>query len=682
MAEVGLRDLGSFVPGGRGLDAAREPTMPRAASYTGAVSDRDVLVTPPPPPAPSLGLFGGQRADGPDALGLDETLRHLAELALHRGTAGPLCIGVLGGPGSGKSFALSRLASRIRDIAGAAATAQGPFLSRVHVQAIDAASLEGQDPALALAARVHAGLRQPYPEVAREIGATARDPHVVLREANEKLDDARRRLDSERRALDDASSRRARLTETVLYEAAGSQVDAYARANRPGIEARLAGFGLGGDPIRTYKDLVRLVAGSGGTFGLALRSVWAFKGQTKLILLATVLVVLGVGLGIAIDDRAIWLGDLRAGPKTGVSVADWLDAHIDLLSTLRTGAFGLAALAVVANLFRAASFLRPVVKGARLLENDLDNRRRDLDGLYAHQTKRVDALEGDVERLTREVTDAERRAAGAGGHASGEPSPFEPAGGAAQAQSVFETLSSMMATPGANVPQRIVLVLDHLDAVAPDRACALFDALHRTAGPGIVTLVGVDPDRLDPDGDGRAALERWIQVPLRLDVALSEESARAVGATLVREALGHGCRGRDLPSSKPDASRSDLDAPVEDEEADLLASLADLAGRSPRAIKRFANLYLLARLGDDRPLGVLAFMLALALGGTDAERGLVADALAAGPINGPFDLPRADGRLREAFASVVEAGGAVNRGDAAEAARRAAMFSMAPPTIV
>ena len=183
-------------------------------------------------------------------------------------------------PAPARASPSRRLAERVRALAATAAgLTERPFLSRVHVQAIDAASLEGE-PALGLAARLHAGLRQPYPDLSRELGHAARDPHLVLREINEKLDDARRRLDSERRALDDAGSRRARLAETVLYEAAGSQVDAFARANRAQIEQRFRSFGIFGDPLRDYKDHVQYVSGA-GKFGLTLRAHLRLQGPAE-----------------------------------------------------------------------------------------------------------------------------------------------------------------------------------------------------------------------------------------------------------------------------------------------------------------------------------------------------------------------------------------------------------------
>ena len=659
MADVGLRDLGSFVPGGRRTEAE-----PVAAAVTPR-ADRapSVLITPPPSAAKPRVVFGGDLPAGADALGVEDTLATIAELAAHRGTATPLCVGLVGGPGTGKSFALGTLTARICDLATAAGAAgQGPFLSRIHVQPIDAASLDG-DPTLGLAARLHAGLRQPYPDLAREIGHTARDPHVVLREVNEKLDDARRRLDSERRALDDAGSRRARLTETVLYEAAGSQVDAYARANRGGIESRLNGFGITGDPIRNYKDLVQVVAGS-GKVGLASRSLWGFKGQTKLIVAAVVLVAIGVGLGAAIDDQTNWLATIRAAGKAGPSIADWSEAHVGLLGSLRGGAFVLAALAILANLWRAFAFLTPIFKGVRLLDGDLDARRRDLDGLYAHQTKRVDTLDADVERLTRESAEAERRVGYTGPATLNEPSPFE-AAGPPQAQSFFAVLARMLAQPRGSAPQRIVLALDHLDAVSPARARAILDALHRAAAGSLVALVAVDPTRLGASGAGD--LERWIQVPVRLD-----DNERDYGA-LVEATLG---QGAPAASAKLDARASRLDSPVDGDETTLLSSLAALAGPSPRAIKRFVNLYTLARLDGDGHRGALMLMLALALGGTGEDRAAVAAAFARGDQAASFDLPTADALLRGALAAVVAVDGPFNLAEARKAARRAARFSL------
>jgi hypothetical protein len=632
-------------------------------------SEPGVIVTPPPASPPIRPVFVGDRRDTPDVLNFAPTLDLIAALAAHRGTQTPVTIALLGPAGSGKSFALRQIGARIAQLASSAAA---PFVSKIHVQSIDAAALDG-DPGLAVAARLYAGLRQTYPEFAGELGTAAQDPHVALREADEKLDEARRRLDSERRALEEAGARRARLTETVLYESAGSQVDSYVRANRPMIESRLRSFGIaGGDAVRSYKDLVQLVARSGGKTSLVLRSFWAFKGQTKLIVTAILLLLAAWGLGLAVDQQDVWLADLRGGPKAGAALADWFATHMSLLSHAQTAAVVLALAALIANGVRAVAFLRPVFRGAQLLDSDLDNRRRDLDGLYAHETKRVDSLERDVERLTRNLAEAERRASESQGSALNVASPFGSDG--PHAPDVFDFLSRRLnaASPstavGTAYPQRILLAIDNLDCIPPERARAVLDALHRLGGPGFVTIAAADLARLDPKALRRNELERWIEVPVRLD-ALGASTDRDA---LVRAALGEAAASAE--GNKSDSPRPDLDAPLDEDEKALLAALTDLAGQTPRAVKRFVNLYRIARLASDRSRAPLAFMLAVQ-GGSEADRKMVAEALVGEP-GAAFDLPRAEPRLRAAYDAMVAAGGRVSLGDAAEAARRAAVFAL------
>ena len=76
-----------------------------------------------------------------------------------------------------------------------------------------------------------------------------------------------------------------------------------------------------------------------------------------------------------------------------------------------------------------------------------------------------------------------------------------------------------------------------------------------------------------------------------------------------------------------DASRSALDLPWRSGEADLIAALAPLAGHSPRSVKRFVNIYRLARARSEN-YAALALLLALDAGGTEAERRAMKAALA------------------------------------------------------
>ncbi|MGC2141522.1 MAG: hypothetical protein WA620_08070, partial [Methylovirgula sp.] len=357
--------------------------------------------------------FAADLPGGADALGLQQALRPLAELAVHRDTEAPLTIALLGPPGSGKSFALVKLLAEIEALSAAAPAARdNSFLSRVAALRIDVAGFDG-DPSVALAGALYEKLEAVFPEFVREVAHAVRDPQIVAREAAERLDEGRRRLDAERQKLEEIESRRARLPDTVLFESAGSQVDTYARANRTKFESRLVSFGISGDPIANYKSMVRDIAGSGGPagrFGGALRAFWAFKGQARLLATAAVLVLVGIGLDTASAHAVNWLAWLRSPNQGLVSLADGIEPHIGWLMLAAKVAYAGAAFALIANLWRGARLLRPLFRGVSLLGIDVAERRRAVDALYAHQMRRVDGLEADVELAARRAAEADRRA--------------------------------------------------------------------------------------------------------------------------------------------------------------------------------------------------------------------------------------------------------------------------------
>ncbi len=138
---------------------------------------------------------------------------------------------------------------------------------------------------------------------------------------------------------------------------------------------------------------------------------------------------------------------------------------------------------------------------------------------------------------------------------------------------------------------------------------------------------------------------------------------------LVAQALGQSEAAPETAQSRP----KPLDWSVSSEESRLLAALAALAGPSPRAVKRFVNLYRIARTRtpDDKP--ILAFMLALDQSGSDIDRAIVAAALASGDADAEFELRQGSPQLASALASVRAAQGNVNNA----AARRAAAIAQA-----
>jgi KAP family P-loop domain len=668
VADTGLGALGAIVPGSRLAEPNAVPARPPASRIVEpeAVSTRTI--------------FAADRPDGPDALGLDAPLGLLAGLAAHARTETPLTIGLFGPSGSGKSFALTKLIRSIEDLR-AASTPDTPYIGEIVTLRVDAAHIEGH-PATALAGALHAGLAGTFPALAAEAARAARDPRAAASEALERLDVSLRKFEAEKRALDDANARRARLPETILYQTAGSQVDAYACANKTRIKGLLAKLGVAGDPLPAYKDMVQAIASTPGwarRAGFVLRAFFAFKGQTKLIATAILLLVLGAALGFAIDEDTTWLGWLRAN-ESSISIANWLEAHMDLLASLRAIIFLGAAIALGVNVWRASRLLQLVFRGGALLQADLAVARRETDGLFAHQARRVEALAAEVNTLSRRAAEAERRAVDALPVSStlGEPSPFAIDTTTQQAQAFAAAVGTMIARPretspgkSGGAPGRIVVALDHLDAVPTSRGREILVYARSLFNQGFVMLIAADPARLaGAAGETAPCLDTWIQVP----VQIGEIASRANYATLVRAILGGKVAEVPRVRNAETAALPALDQPVSAAETQLLADLAPLAGSSARALKRFVNLYRLTRAAGPNHQGALAFMLALDAGGTPSEIAAVNDVLSNSEPEADLDLHQCGARLVAALAA-VRAQGKVSVNAARQAAATARMFS-------
>jgi hypothetical protein len=665
VADTGLGALGAIVPGSRLAepDAARPPAS--------RIVEPDAL-------SPSQAIFAADRPDGPDALGLDAPLGLLAGLAAHARTETPLTIGLFGPSGSGKSFALTKLIRSIEDLH--AANPASPYIGEIVTLRVDAAHIEGH-PATVLAGALHARLAGTFPALAAEAARAARDPSAAASEALERLDVSRRKFEAEKRALDDANARRARLAETILYQTAGSQVDTYMSANKARIKGLLSKLGSPSDPLLAYKDMVQAIASTHGAAraGFVTRAFFAFKGQTKLIGTAILLLFSGAGLGFAIDEHTAWLGWLRAN-ESSVSIANWLEAHMDLLASLRGLIFVGAAIALGVNVWRASRLLQLVFRGAALLQADLAVARRETDGLFAHQARRVEALAAEVNTHSRLAAEAERRAGDAHPVSStlGEPSPFAIDTATQQAQAFAAAVGALIARPrgtspgksGGGAPGRIVLALDHLDAVPACRGREILVYARSLFNQGFVILIAADPARLAGSAGETPSLDKWIQVP----VQIGEIASRANYATLVRAVLGgQGALEPQVRNAETSALPA-LDQPLSAAEIQLLADLAPLAGGSARALKRFVNLYRLTRSAGPNHQGALAMMLALDAGGTPPEIAAVNDVLSNSEPEADLELHQCGARLVSALAA-VRAQGKVSVNAARQAAATARIFS-------
>ena len=330
-----------------------------------------------------------------DRLGRVPVARLLAEVVAHGLAETPFCLGIFGPAGSGKSTFLNSVIESVERLEQAAETAGLATVFQSKIAVVRVWGEPGAAPSGSLTRQVSAALASRYPHVIAETADAGLDPRAAAREADERLNEARQRLDAERRNLDALSGRQAALTDTVLFEMAGSRIDSYARSIRGRIERAVRGFGIGGDPVIAYKSAVREASEAGGPVARWtgwLHAFWAYRGQGRLLVLAIACLLAAWGVGALIANEPKLVEAVRSGGEKLTSVADWVEREWHWLHPLKR-ALELAALASLAlNLARGLRFLLPIHRGVVLLRSDLDARRRDLDGLLAHQTLRVERI--------------------------------------------------------------------------------------------------------------------------------------------------------------------------------------------------------------------------------------------------------------------------------------------------
>ncbi len=683
---------------GEPTDDRKEPIAPgfdgpvyppaRGAAKTPRTTANPTPPSPAGPPATAIGapqvrpIFISDVVAGPDALGRAAPLSRLSELLAHRGAQGPLSIALLGGPGSGKTHALADVVEGAGLLATAALSAPGgPFLPRIVVLRLEAAEL-GDEPEVVVAERLHARLSREYPHVAQvaaeEAAHASADPRQTARALADSLDVTRKRLVAEREARDEAMTRRARLTETVLYQTPGSRIDSYARNNRARIEPPLRGFGFtSADSTADYKGLVHDLVESGGPASRALallRSLWAYKGQKKLIFFAILLLCVSWGLSLLTQDRSVF-APLESGGESLRSVAAWFATHLSWFAAgSRLAEFG-ALLCLLLLVWRAWRFVQPLWRGASLLEFDIAARKGDLERQIAHHTQRVDVLAREANALGERAAEAERRAGGPDSIHQLAPD-FLRAGPsrAAQARAYFAALDAIVAADGARpagaLPSRFVIALDSLDRAAPAKGLAILTAVSSAlARPAFALVSAFDPHHFDGVENAGVALARIVQTPFTLS------AADTPGWTALVEHLA----GRAAPAraARAPQNASTLDMPLTEPETKLLAALAQLAGPTPRGINRLVNLYRLARRDAPDDLAAACCMLALRIGGTEAEKQAVARAMSSPDSFAPFAAPDAGPRVAAGLAAATAAqGGPINNASARRASAVARMWTM------
>jgi hypothetical protein len=627
----------------------------------------------PPAPAPTAApatagpIFFSDSADGADILDAGRVIQPLAQLCVTPQVQTPFLAAVAGSGGAGKTFALKQLGQAIETLRGSSGA-----LSRVVVARVDAT--DGGAAPVAIASAAYAALdSEPgdvdYSALLDESAHAGGDPLRAAKAAADRHDEIARRLEAERTKHDEVEARRARLADTLLYETPGSRVDAFARSRRGVIESRLRRFELAGtDASVSYRDLVRDTAGMGasGRAGVALRSVWAFRGQRRLLLWAIVAIVLGFGVHMLHGGSA--LNAIRGVPQLESS-AQWISDHASWLETAARILYAVGALALLLNLWRAVGFSGLLLRGTQLLNHDLRDRRRELETRAVRLNQRVAALTADAEAAARVAEAAARRAGGKAQARAPGPDFLDANQGPASAARAFLAALGERVGNGPDAPDRLVFVIDNLDALSPDAAIAWIDSAHSVLGPGSAGIMALDPARLvGPLGgppEARRRFDKWLQVVTNLPDRVGLDRERLVARMLSTDEP-------QAPALADPKIATALAEPLSSSEAALLTALAPLAAHSPRDAKRFLNAYRLARCSN-APRPVMALMQAVAFADEEVRKAMLNRLEGSGELEvaeGPASLVNAVKSARAAnngAISVAEASAA------AETARRYAL---------
>jgi len=622
----------------------------------------------PPPPAPIQAepIFLCDSADGSDLLNAAEIVQPLAQLCATSQVQTPFLAAIAGPTGVGKTFALRRLAKAIEQLSASPGASSGGVLSRVVVAHVDAAS--GLEAPVAIASAAYAALdREPsgadYSALLDETGHAGGDPQRAARAASDRHDDLVRKLEAERSQRDDLEARRAGLADALLFETPGSRIDVFVRANRGTIEACLRRFGLGGsDAGASFRSLVRDMAslGAGARSAVVIRSIWGYPSQARLLFWAIVAFALAFGATLLHGERATAAIGLNGSLKPVVA---WIEAHGDWFDRASDILFVLGALAIALNLWRALAFSNLLLRGARLLNHEARERCRDLEARATRLNQRVAALTTEVEAAAKSAEAASQRAGNKASVRAPGPEFLEAGRGpSAAARAFLAALDGRIgqASAAGPTPDRLIFVIDNLDALPPAAAIGWLDAAQRVIGRGCVGLLAFDPTRLAGALGGphkaRRRLGKWLQVAVNLPARDGDDGERVVARLLSTAA-----QSPPQPDSKVAAA---LVEPLSSEEATLLSALAPLAAHSPRDAKHFLNAYRLARCSN-LPRPVMALMQAVAFADDEAQAAM-RDRLAKesgdlSDVNGPAEL-----------VSAVKAARAANNGAISIAEARAA----------
>ena len=255
-----------------------------------------------------------------------------------------------------------------------------------------------------------------------------------------------------------------------------------------------------GDSDVNFRRLVRDLHGlrAGSRVGVFLRSVFVYRGQTGLLVLA----FLAFALTFALSRlRGGGADDLVSRFSSLAPALDWMKAHDEMLEYVGEGLLVVGLAAVLVNLWRAASFTGLLFRGLRMLQMDLRERRKELDASAARLERRVAALQMEADSAQSRAETLTRKAGGAAAPRRAEGPAFLATGESREtgARTFLAELGRSMSAGAKAAPQRLVLALDGLDTLTPAEARRFLETARRLAGPGIIVVAAADVARLGAD---------------------------------------------------------------------------------------------------------------------------------------------------------------------------------------
>ena len=268
--------------------------------------------------------------------------------------------------------------------------------------------------------------------------------------------------------------------------------------------------------------------------------------------------------------------------------------------------FAIGFAAALLNIWRALGFSTLLYRGLRLLNIDVRERRRELDASAARLERRVAALAAEAEAASQRAEALARRAGGGAGPARAPGPVFlrSQDAPARAAREFFAELGRLMGGPQKSdmpTPERLIVVIDNLEVLAPDEAARLIRTARALFGAGCVGLVACNPAAIFP-ADPRAFEHNHFDVVFD-PAAVAASDGERIAARMFAS-------GPPIGSGRaPDPHRSLLAEPLTPTETAVLTALAPLTEATPRAIKRLHNAYRLARLSK-APRPLVALMLA------------------------------------------------------------------------